>query len=309
VTALTHAPLRIVAGPTGAGKSALAFALAERHGAVLISADSRQIYRGFDIGTAKPTAAERVRVTHVGVDVADPTERWSAARWARDAGEAIEAAARAGRPVIVCGGTGLWLKALVAPLAEEPPMDPARRRAMQAALGALDTPTLRRWVETLDPPRAALGRTQLLRAAEVALLTGRRLSAAIAAGADAPHRPARWLLVDPGPALQDRLAARLDRMLAEGWEGEVRALMARVPADAPAWNACGYRAVQEAVVAGVPVTAVREAILVATRQYAKRQRTWFRHQLGPAAAVTRLDPGAPDALATAERWFLDGDDA
>ncbi|MEK0431397.1 MAG: hypothetical protein RL139_1201, partial [Gemmatimonadota bacterium] len=140
MTALAHAPLRIVAGPTGAGKSALAFTLAERHGAVLISADSRQIYRGFDIGTAKPTAAERVRVTHVGVDVADPTERWSAARWARDAGQAIEEAEREGRPVIVCGGTGLWLKALVAPLAEEPPMDPARRRAMQEALGALDTP-------------------------------------------------------------------------------------------------------------------------------------------------------------------------
>ena len=302
-------PLRIIAGPTGAGKSALALALAARHGAWLLSADSRQIYRGFDIGTAKPTAEERARVVHRGVDIADPTERWSAARWARDAGRWIDEAAAAGRPVIVCGGTGLWLRALVTPLAEEPPMDPDRRVAMQAALATLDTATVRRWVEVLDPARAALGRTQLLRAAEVALVTGTRLSAAIAAGAGAPRRAARWLIVDPGEALQDRLARRLDAMCAAGWAEEVRALLGRVPADAPAWNACGYRAVQEAVVAGAPTTTVREAVLVATRQYAKRQRTWFRHQLGGEASVTRLDPRAPDALARAERWFLGGDDA
>lgn len=302
------APLRIVAGPTGAGKSALAVALAAQHGALLVSADSRQIYRGFDIGTAKPSGAERARVPHVGIDVADPTERWSAARWARDAAHAIDEATRRGQPVIVCGGTGLWLRALVEPLAEEPPMDPTRRLAVQEALGALDTETLRRWVETLDPPRAHLGRTQLLRAAEVTLLTGQRLSEAIARGTGAPRRPARWLIVDPGDALADRLAARLDAMLAQGWEAEVRDLMARVPADAPAWNACGYRAVQQAVADGRPVADVREAILVATRQYAKRQRTWFRHQLGDEASVTRLDPRAPDATARAARWFLGGDE-
>ena len=302
-------PLRIIAGPTGAGKSALALALAARHGAWLLSADSRQIYRGFDIGTAKPTAEERARVVHRGVDIADPTERWSAARWARDAGHWIDEAAAVGRPVIVCGGTGLWLRALVTPLAEEPPMDADRRAAMQAALATLDTATVRRWVEVLDPARAALGRTQLLRAAEVALLTGTRLSRAIAAGAGAPRRAARWLIVDPGEALQDRLARRLDAMLAAGWAEEVRALLRRVPTDAPAWNACGYRAVQEAVVAGAPMATVRETVLVATRQYAKRQRTWFRHQLGGEVSVTRLDPRAPDALARAERWFLGGDDA
>lgn len=301
-----EAPLRIIAGPTGAGKSALALALAERHRARIISADSRQIYRGFDLGTAKPSMAERSRVPHVGIDVADPRERWSAARWAEDATAWLAAAAARDEPAIVVGGTGLWLSALVEPLAAVPPMDPERRRQLQAALAPLDTPTLRRWAETLDPSRAALGRTQLLRAVEVALLTGTRLSALHAADPGAPRRRARWVIVDPGDALQVRLGARLDAMLASGWPDEVRALIARVPADAPAWNACGYREIRDWVEGRLDAAAAREAILVSTRQYAKRQRTWFRNQLGGGTEVLRLDPRDTDALARAERWLFDG---
>jgi tRNA dimethylallyltransferase len=304
-----EAPLRLIAGPTGAGKSALAIALAERHDALLISADSRQVYRGFDLGTAKPTHEERARVRHEGIDVADPRERWSAARWAEDAAAWIADAAARHRPAIIAGGTGLWLRALVEPLANVPPMDPERRRALQATLGFLDTPTLRSWVELLDPSRASMGRTQLLRAAEVALLTGRRLSELHAAGALEPRRPARWVIVDPGDDLHARLSARLDGMLAAGWPDEVRALMADVPADAPAWNACGYREIRDWVEGRRTATEAREAILISTRQYAKRQRTWFRNQLAGDPDVLRLDPRSADALDRADRWLFDGGSA
>jgi tRNA dimethylallyltransferase len=302
-------PLRIIAGPTGAGKSALALAAAERLGAVIVSADSRQVYRGFDIGTAKPTAAERARVRHEGVDVAEPMERWSAARWAA-AATAWIAAARAGdRPAVVVGGTGLWLRALVRPLADEPEMDPNARRALQQELARLETPALRERVAQLDPARAHLGRTQLLRAAEVALLTGTRISDWHAAGEAKPARRARWLVVDPGPALQARLATRVDAMLDAGWEAEVRALASRVPADAPAWNACGYNAIRDLVRGTRDRAAVRDEVFVRTRQYAKRQRTWFRNQLDDEPAVTRLDPRDPAATRRAVDWLFEGVDA
>ena len=303
---VAEAPVRIVAGPTGAGKSALALALAERHGALVISADSRQVYRGFDLGTAKPTSRERARVPHEGIDVADPRERWSAVRWARDAAAWIDAARARCQPVIVVGGTGLWLRALLEPLATVPPMDPERRRALQATLGVLDTPTLRTWVEMLDPPRAALGRAQLLRAAEVALLTGTRLSDHHAAHATDARRAARWVIVDPSDGLHAGLAARLDAMLASGWADEVRALIATVPPDAPAWNACGYREIRDWVEGRVTDVAAREAILISTRQYAKRQRTWFRNQLADGSDVIRLDPRNADALERADRWLFEG---
>lgn len=302
-------PLRIVAGPTGAGKSALAMALAARRGAVIISADSRQVYRDFDIGTSKPTPAERARVRHEGLDVADPDERWSAARWAADASRWIAEAGARAQPVLVVGGTGLWIRALVRPLADEPPMDAGRRRAMQAALGALETAELRRWVATLDPPRAGFGRAQLLRAAEVALLSGQRLSEAHEAAAGRPARAARWVIVDPGEDLHRRIEARLDAMLASGWPDEVRRLIGTVRADAPAWNACGYREIREWVEGRCTAAAAREAILVSTRRYAKRQRTWFRNQLGGEPHVLRLDPRDGDAVARADRWLFEGDDA
>lgn len=306
---VAEAPLRIVAGPTGAGKSSLAFALAERRSAVIVSADSRQIYRGFDIGTAKPTVAERGRVPHAGVDVADPAERWSAARWAECATGWIADATSRGRPALVVGGTGLWLRALVRPLADEPPLDPQRRRALQVELGALSTEALRTRVERLDPPRAHLGRTQLLRAAEVALLTGTRISDWHAAGASKPRRRARWLIVDPGPALIGQLAARLEAMFAAGWEDEVRALQGRIPADAPAWNACGYQEIRDLVAGRRTRAEAEEAIRIRTRQYAKRQRTWFRNQLDDESHVRRLDPTDPTAARRGVEWLFEGGDA
>lgn len=291
-------------GPTAAGKSAIAMALARHAGLTIVSADSRQIYRGFDVGTAKPSRAERREVPHRGIDVAGPTERWSAARWADDATAWIGEAG-AGRSLIV-GGTGLYLRALAQPLFEEPPLDAPARAVLAEALEPVPVPELRRMVRELDPARAHLGRTQLLRAAEVALLTGRRLSDWHAGAARAPRWRLRYLVVDPGDALQEQVASRLDAMLEGGWVDEVRRLAASVPDDAPAWNACGYTVVRALAAGAMKLADARTAILVRTRQYAKRQRTWFRHQLG-GADVTTLDPRRGDALDAAISWMEAGE--
>lgn len=299
---MADAELRIICGPTGAGKSALALRLAGRVPLAIVSADSRQVYRGFDIGTAKPTCGERAAVPHFGIDVAEPTERYSAAAWAAGAAGWLAAAERAGRTPVVVGGTGFYVRALVSPLFEEPALDPDRRLAMERWLGALDSAGLRRWVERLDPARAHLGRAQLERAALVALLTGVPISTWHERAARARGVRARYLVVDPGDALRDRIAARVHEMLRAGWEHEVAALDARTPADAPAWNATGYAAVREIVRGRVSRDAAIGRIIIDTRQYAKRQRTWLRTQLA-GSDVTRVDPTRPDALARAEAWW------
>lgn len=297
------AELRIICGPTAAGKSALAMQLAQRHGLSILSADSRQIYRGFDIGTAKPSRADRGRVPHFGIDVADPPERWSAARFASDANRWLNSASR--EQTIIVGGTGFYLRALTAPLDASPDLDAASRAALGAELAQVETDELRRWVRTLDPPRSHLGRAQLLRAAEVALLTGRRLSDYHADTPAARPVRARWLVVDPGVRLHEHIASRLDEMLAGGWPEEVRALQSTVTVDAPAWQACGYETVRELVHGALGLPAARDAILIATRQYAKRQRTWFRNQLGDER-ITRVDPHDAQCAATVERWWRGG---
>lgn len=296
------AELRVIAGPTAAGKSSLAMGIALRHGASIVSADSRQIYRGFDIGTAKPSDSERAAVPHYGIDVADPTDRYSAAAWVEGASRWIEAAFARRTPPLIVGGTGFYLRALFEPLFEEPPLDAAVRGQLQAYLGALSTMELRRWCVALDPARSTLGRTQLLRAIEVALLTGTRLSELHARSS----RPARWraryLVVDPGAALGRRIEQRVDAMIASGWMDEVRRLIGRVPAHAPGWNAAGYLAMRDAALGRCTLGMARERVVIETRQYAKRQRTWFRHQLA-AAHVTMVDPTRADALELADRWW------
>jgi tRNA dimethylallyltransferase len=304
---LDDAELRVITGPTAAGTSAIAMHLAERHGAVIVSADSRQIYRGFDIGTAKPTGVERARVPHRGVDVADPTERYSAAVWSESATCWIEEARGAGREVLVVGGTGFYLRALFAPLFDEPQLDPQRRAALQRALDTLPLAELQRWCTTLDPARAHFGRAQLLRAVEVALLSGERLSSLHAREARPPRWRARYLVVDPGAVLGERIAKRIDAMFEAGWVDEVRRLSLAVAAGAPAWNAAGYEAVREVVTGASSLDAARERAIIETRQYAKRQRTWLRHQLG-GSPVLQINPDDNDAIARAERWWT-GDDA
>ena len=297
------ADLRVICGPTGAGKSAVALALAEAHGLTVLVADSRQVYRGFDIGTAKPTVDERARVPHRGIDLADPAQRFSAAAWAEYAHAVIDA--QGAERVLIVGGTGLYLRALTEPLFAEPPLDAERRAALAEELDALDTDTLRRWVAHLDPVRAGLGRTQLLRALEVALLTGQRISDLHRDAARPAAWRARWLVIDPGDALHPQIERRLDAMLAAGWLEEVRALDARVSVDALAWKACGYEALRSVARGAGTMAEARWAILVATRQYAKRQRTWFRNQL-QGAAVTRIDPRAEDVGVLVHDWWSEG---
>jgi tRNA dimethylallyltransferase len=299
---LGGAELRVICGPTGAGKSALALALAESLGGAIVSADSRQIFRGFDIGTAKPTPDERARVPHFGVDVAAPTERYTAAHWARDAERWIAAAEHDARTPVIVGGTGVYLRALFAPLFREPQVDETRRAALREHLATLPTEELRRWCRALDPTRASLGPAQLTRAIEIAVLTGCRISDLFETPAGASRHAPRYLVVDPGTRLESRIAVRIDAMFAAGWVDEVRTLAREIPVSAPAWQATGYETVRRLVAGDIDEPTARNEILIDTRQYAKRQRTWFRHQL-PPELVTHVDPEASDAIDRAQRWW------
>ena len=294
--------VRVICGPTGAGKSALAIELADHYGAMILSADSRQIYRGFDVGTAKPTARDQSRVPHRGIDVADPAERYSAARWADEARCWMADAHAAGRPVVIVGGTGFYLRALTEPLFEAPPVDSDRRAALESVLLSISTEELRRWCRQLDPARSHLGRTQLVRSVETALLVGERLSDLHRTRARAPGTRARYLVVDPGPRLSARIERRFDAMMAGGWAEEVEALARSVDASAPAWKSSGYSAVREMVAGRMTSEAARERVLIETRQYAKRQRTWFRHQLEESLA-TRIDPDSERSGEVARDWW------
>ncbi|MEP7066563.1 MAG: tRNA (adenosine(37)-N6)-dimethylallyltransferase MiaA [Gemmatimonadota bacterium] len=304
-------PLRVICGPTGAGKSALAMQLAMSRARndpiTIVSADSRQVYRGFDIGTAKPTASEQCAVPHRGIDVVAPTDRYSAARWADSARTWIAEACAQGRTPLLVGGAGLYLGALTEPLFDEPALDPARRAALEELLESFSVAELRRWCEGLDQARAHLGRTQLLRAITIALLSGAPISAWHARAPRAAGLAVRYLVVDPGAALTARLDARMNVMLELGWEREVEALARTVPGDAPAWNGTGYRWIRAAVTKECSREHALERVRIETRQYAKRQRTWFRHQL-PPERVTQLDPASPGALDHAMRWWNSTDD-
>ncbi len=292
----------IICGPTAAGKSAIAMALAERTGALLISADSRQVYRAFDLGTAKPSHDDLAAVEHRGIDLVEPTERYSAAEWSASATVWMREAEERGQPVIIVGGTGFYLRALETPLFESPELDRLQRVAVLAALDEQSTEALRRQCERVDPARAHLGRTQLLRALETFELTGRPLSAWQHERARPAEVRPHYLLVDPGAVLRDRIAARVLQMLDGGWEAEVAALARSVPLDAPAWNACGYAMLRLALKGDITRAAAIERTIIDTRQYAKRQRTWFRHQL-PPDRVTPFDPDAPHAQARAVSWL------
>ncbi len=294
--------MRVIVGPTAAGKSAIAMWLAERYPLVVISADSRQVYRGFDVGTAKPTASERAAIPHRGIDIARPTDRWSAFSWATSASAWIDEAHGMGRVPMVVGGTGLYVRALFGYAFEEPPLSETARAQLDAIFATVPLHDLRRWCLALDPARAHLGRTQLLRAIEVALLSGYRLSDLHVTRARPPQHDARYLVVDPGRSLAERIATRARTMLTQGWVDEVRALERAVPAEAPAWNSTGYRAVRSLVRGEISHDVALERIVTETRQYAKRQRTWFRHQL-PAQSVTRIDPTAEGWEGAVERWW------
>ena len=290
----------VVVGPTGVGKTAVAVALAALRPLTVISADARQVYRGLDIGTAKPDPETLARVPHRGLDLIDPGERYSAGRFAREAaGWLAEIHAGGGDPVVV-GGTGLYIRALAEGLFHEPPFDPERRQRLRAWSESLEGPALARWAGRLDPVFPGGGRQRAARAIEVALLTGHALSwwqrEARASGA---LRPWYIHLTLPRETLHRRLADRVDAMLRAGFVEEVRRVLAQgVAADAPGLDGVGYREVVSMLEGRLPAVNLRDAILVSTRRYAKRQDTWFRNQLREPGAGSR-EP---------EVWTLDATD-
>jgi len=305
----------VIVGPTAVGKTAVAMSLGQRLPVTIISADARQVYRRLDIGTAKPAPALRAQVPHEGIDLVDPGERFSAGRFARDAAGWLTAARAGGRLPLVVGGTGFYVRALADGLFQEPPLDPARREQVREWATTLPGADLSRWALRLDPRFSGGGRQRAARAIEVALLTGRPLSLwqrmARAAGV---MRPWYIVLTLPRELLRRRIAERVDAMLAAGLVDEVRDELARGTAPTAAGlDGVGYREVVAMLTGQLYEDDLRDAIVRSSRQYAKRQETWFRNQLRyqPSAvgnqqeAVWTLDATkAPAELAAVieNRW-------
>jgi tRNA dimethylallyltransferase len=302
-------PAVLLMGPTASGKSALALALAERFPVEIVSVDSAQVYRGMDIGTAKPDAAMRARVAHHLVDIIDPTEAYSAARFRSDALRAIAAIRERGRVPLLVGGTMLYFKALAEGLSALPAADAALRARLDARAIDAGWPALHAELARLDPATAArLAPTdaqRIQRALEVFALTGTPLSrlqgSREADGAPGPMVPIA--LLPPARArLHDAIARRFDAMLAAGLVDELSALRRRfaLTADLPSMRCVGYRQAWEFLDGTIDAAALRAKGIAATRQLAKRQFTWLR-----AWAATRFDADAP-AVADAVAAFLAG---
>jgi tRNA dimethylallyltransferase len=268
-----------VVGPTGTGKSDLALEVARRTGAEIISADSMQVYRGMDIGTAKVPAEVRAELPHHGIDIADPDEPMSAGRFALHARAAAHAAAARGRPVVLCGGTGLYARAFAGGLIQGVEADPELR----ARLEALATPQLLERLRARDPAAAeripASNRVRVLRALEICELGGAPVTR-IQAGHGFSDRPfdVRWLALDlERGVLWERLARRVDAMFDKGLVDEVARLhRAGYGPQLRPLRAIGYREVGQLLRGELDEPSARQRIAVATRQLARRQRTWFR---------------------------------
>jgi len=283
-------------GPTASGKSALSLALADRFGGEIISVDSAQIYRGMDIGTAKPDAATRARVSHHLIDVIDPTEAYSAARFAREALATIAAIRGRGRVPILVGGTMLYFKALSEGLSALPGADPAVRAELDARAASEGWPALHAELARVDPVTAARlepGDSQRIqRALEVWQLAGEPLSSLQGhRERGAPLGPARWVALVPSDRarLHEAIALRFDAMLADGLIDELRALRRRyrLTADLPSMRCVGYRQAWAHLEGQIDAATLRERGIAATRQLAKRQFTWLR-----ASSAIAFDPYA-----------------
>jgi len=294
----------ILTGPTACGKTALALEVAERIGAEIIALDSMTVYRGMDIGTAKPTAAERARVPHHLIDVLDPWESLSVAWWLERATEACrDITARGKRPLFV-GGTPFYLKALLHGLFDGPPVDEELRRSLEAEAEKIGKDALHARLVQVDPKTGARLHPndvrRVVRALEVHALTGKPISAwqqtwDTPAFADAPDLAPppigipTVVLELARDVLYDRINRRVDVMLAAGWLEEVRNLQKlRYPLSRESRQALGYRELMTYLDGGVqdadnvaPISLGWEEtidrIRIHTRQFAKRQLTWFRH--------------------------------
>ena len=282
-SALHPRPL-LLAGPTAVGKSEIAVRLAEKLGGEIISVDSMQVYRGLDIGTAKPSPEECARVPHHLIDVVDLTESFDAARFIELAHRTVADIQGRGRLPILCGGTGLYFKVFLEGLAQAPPADDVLR----AALRATPLPELLRELAERDPvsydridrqnPR------RIIRAIEVIRLTGQPFSAQRAkwehATRNTQHAPNCFGLARSQADLQLRIDARVDAMFRRGWVAETEALLKRgLAQNQTAMQALGYRQIVEHLRGERSLPETIALVKLRTRQFAKRQMTWFRRQL------------------------------
>jgi len=275
-------PIIAIVGPTAAGKTALALQVAESIGAEIVSCDSMQIYRGFDIGTAKPTAEERARVPHHLVDVAEADESYSAARYVSEAEHAIADVVARNRRVVICGGTGLYLRALRFGLVDAPPRDDELRKRLydeEAARPGI----LHLKLRSVDPETAARlpsrDLVRIVRALEVHELTGQPLSKLHADHARTPRHPMRVLVLDPPlDQLTARITVRVEIMLAGGLIDETRKLVDRHGREARPLHSVGYAEVLQYLDKRLTAAQLGPAIVQSTRKYARRQRVWFKKE-------------------------------
>jgi tRNA dimethylallyltransferase len=278
---LTSAATIFIAGPTAVGKSAVALALAEKTGGEIISVDSMQVYRGLDIGTAKPSAEERRRIPHHLIDVADLTEPFDAAKFCSLARNAVAEIRDRGCLPIFCGGTGLYFKAYLDGLGEAPPAD----EKVRAELEQISLEELLRELELKDPVTFSKidpkNPRRVIRAVEVIRLTGRPFSEQRAQWKDpVPRSVFCFGLERAREDLQKRMEARIDEMFRRGLVEETRNLLDRgLDKNKTAMQAIGYRQVVEHLRGERSLDETGELIKIKTRQFAKRQMTWFRRQL------------------------------
>jgi tRNA dimethylallyltransferase len=281
----TLLPLVAIVGPTASGKSALGVWLAERLGGEVVACDSTQLYKGFDIGTAKPCLAERRGIPHHLIDVLAASEDATAGAYRQMAIGVLEDLRRRGRVPIFTVGTGLYLRALLEGLADVPQRSETLRERLRASIESHPPGHLHRILQRLDAEASAKiapkDEQKLIRAIEVCLLAKRPLSEVHRSGR-VPLEGWRVLkigLMPPREALYERIHARTEAMLARGWIGELCVLLdSRVPENAKPFDFIGYRELREVLRGGMKMEDARSAIQQSTRRYAKRQITWFRRE-------------------------------
>jgi tRNA dimethylallyltransferase len=274
-----------IVGPTATGKSALAIALAKRFDGEVIACDSTAVYRGFDIGTDKVPLDQQQGIPHHMVDVADPTEEYSAARYAREAADAIRGVTRRGRLPILVGGTGLYFRALTRGFFPGPSRDTKLRGRLERVADRRGPERLHRWLARVDPPSAdriqPRDRKRLIRALEVYLLTGRPLTTHFAETASPlPEYDVRaFALRIPPEATAERVARRVDAQFEEGLLDEIRGLLrSGVPQTAHPFTGLVYRQALEHLNGVRGERETRELIVRENRKYSRRQLIWFRKE-------------------------------
>ncbi len=289
----SRTPLVCITGPTASGKTSLALAVAERLPAEILCVDSMQVYRGFDIGTAKPTVAERARVRHHGIDIVGPEEQYDAGAFLSYARALVAERRSAGVEVLAVGGTGLYLRGLIHGLAPSAPADAGLREELREA-ERLEPGSMFRRLEAVDQSSALVlhpnDLVRVERALEVFLLTGRPQSIWLAEhGSSEPSfEPLLFAIRWPREQLRARIADRVVQMLADGWLAEVASLVEQgVAHDAPAMRALGYQQLREVIGGELSLDEAAARITVLCQQFAKRQSTWFNR----VPSIFWLDPG------------------